>query len=273
MSNNPGEAVEEMKVKHDALKVALKDAEGRFHASAGNVARTIKHKIRAESRNISRYNSRLESVSFGSLEGIKILFKQREDMLRLLTAMEDGDQWNLFTEATVDGADKDKEPTLNEVMNRVYRHITGGKAEGDMLLDYRNYINMDVQIRRKGTNRWEIPPELSTGEAMGTGAAILMVVLNAWEDQAVTRDSSLQQNLRFLFMDEAVRLDPNSIKTLLEFCEKMDVQLLVAGPSFRADETGGGITYRLARQFSDEGELVVMRARKGFGGIPAAMVN
>jgi chromosome partition protein MukB len=269
ITNDPGEAVAEMRIKLKALKDAMKDAESRFKASSENVARTIRTKIRAANRNIGRYNTRLESISFGSLDGIKILFKPREEMMRLLAAMEDGDQWNLFTQDTVGDVGRNGEPMLAEVMNLFYKNNIGGKAEGDMLLDYRNYITMAVQVRRKGTGKWETPQELSTGEAMGTGAAILMVVLQAWEDQAVTRDSSLQHNLRFLFMDEAVRLDPKSIKSLLEFCKEMDVQLLIAGPSFKADETGGGVTYTLAREFPDEEkELVIIRGRKGFGSAP-----
>lgn len=268
VTGNPVEAVEGMRSKHKALKEALKDAEQRFKTSAENVATVIRTKIRKESRGITNHNIRLQNISFGNIAGIKVYFKQREDMMRLLDVMSNQEEWNLFQQTLIDQEKQDREPALNEVMNRVYRHITGGRAEGDVLLDYRNYVNMSVLIRRKSSQEWVPAAEgLSTGEAMGIGAAILMVVLQAWEDQTSLRDKSLNKNMRFLFMDEANRLDSQSINTLLEFCKVMDVQLLVAGPSFKADETGRGVTYRLARQIDENSEYVVVRARKGFGGL------
>lgn len=80
------------------------------------------------------------------------------------------------------------------------------------------------------------------------------------------KDRDLQNSMRFLFMDEATRLDPDSIQTLLEFCTQMGIQLLIAGPRFDEEECGGGITYRLARKNLDGAEHVVIRGRKGFGG-------
>lgn len=266
MTSNPSVAVEEMRLKHRALEEALRDAENSFRASAKNVASTINRKIHDETRKISRHNTRLESVSFGSLAGISIKIERRKDLKRLLEIMSDDDEWTLFSNTAIGDDSSGKEMGIGELMSKVYRATTGGRAEGEELLDYRSYINMRVLIRRKTKTEYEVP-ELSTGEAMGTGAAILMVVLQAWEENSLIRDKDLQKNLRFLFMDEATRLDPSSIKELLEFCNYMDVQLLVAGPSFKAKETGSGVTYRLARQFFDDGERVIMRARKGFGTI------
>jgi len=264
-SGNPGHAVEEMRRKHRALMDTLADAEQRFQTSAQNVAKSIRQQIAEERRGVNKNNAQLESISFGGLSGIKIFFSPREDMMRLLDYMENKEQWDLFARDEIDRNSEDGDQALGKLMEKLYSRITGGKTEAHLLLDYRNYIDMQVQVRRKGSDKWTVASNLSTGEAMGTGTAILMVVLQTWEKQVFSRDNDLQSNLRFLFVDEASRLDPKSIQTLLEFCRIMDVQLLVAGPNFSANETGSGITYRLVRKFEQGGELVVIRGRKGFG--------
>jgi chromosome partition protein MukB len=72
--------------------------------------------------------------------------------------------------------------------------------------------------------------------------------------------------MRFLFMDEATRLDSESIKTLVDFCKRFCIQFLLAGPRFESEECGSGTTYRLVRTNVAGGERVVIRGRRGFGG-------
>jgi chromosome partition protein MukB len=188
-----------------------------------------------------------------------IEFRRKDDMMGLLETMQDQEQWRLFQD--------EENLSLAEAMEKVYRRITGGQVHGQELLDYRKYIQLTVKVKRKSETKWEKGSVLSTGEAIGTGASILMVILGAWEDQySWLKDRDLKDSMRFLFMDEATRLDPKSIHTLLDFCKQMNVQLLIAGPRFEGKECGSGITYRVVRKNFLGGEQVVIRGRKGFGG-------
>jgi chromosome partition protein MukB len=128
---------------------------------------------------------------------------------------------------------------------------------------------MSVEVRRFGSDKWirASSNTLSTGESIGVGAAVLMVILDAWEHQAVLfRGKRDVGSMRFLFLDEAARLSPKSFDTLGEFCERMDLQLLVAAPS--ADRARRGTAYRLVRRIDESGaEEVVVRGRRFTGRI------
>jgi len=149
-------------------------------------------------------------------------------------------------------------------MSRLYTEKIGGKVYGDDMLDYKNYVKISVKVLRKGSSNW-VSSQLSTGEAIGTGASILVVILMGWEkSSSLLKDRDLANSLRILFMDEATRLDKDSIRVLRDFAKRMDIQLVLAGPKFEADECGSGFTYRLIRLGYEDGERVIVSGRAGF---------
>jgi chromosome partition protein MukB len=254
-TDDPVEASRLMKERYASIAKLLEGQEQDFRSDSRDVANSIRGRINAESRKVNKINTHLDGISFGNIAKLQIDFTRNREMMNLLEAMHD--QKDLFTE----------DVPLPEAMRRVYERISGGEVRGDELLDYRKYITLNVKILRKSETQWEVGTPLSTGEAIGAGAAILAVILGSWEESAsLVKDRDLQNSMRFLFMDEATRLDPDSIQTLLEFCTQMGIQLLIAGPRFDEEECGGGITYRLARKNLNGAEHVVIRGRKGFGG-------
>ncbi len=253
-TDNPEIAVEQMRKRYESLKNTLAQQEKDFQVDASNVATSIRAKIRTEASQIRKFNTLLDGMAFGNIRSIKIDFKEREDMTQILDVMQNNEQWSLFAE----------EESLAETMNKIYRQKTGGRAYGEDLLDYKKYISLTVKVMRKSSNSWEAS-FLSTGEAIGTGAAILMVILMVWEKTAsFFRDRDAERSLRFLFIDEATRLDKESIGTLLDFCKKLEIQLLLAGPRFEFEECGRGITYRLVRENYENSERVLISGRAGF---------
>ena len=256
-TDDPIEASQLMQERYEGLTKMLEMQEKDFRSDSVDVSNSIRGRISEEGRNITKINRSLDGISFGNIESIKIEFSRDLGMMSLLDAMQDQPQ--LFSENI----------PLQDAMKKVYEKNTGGQVKGADLLDYSKYIMLNIKVLRKSTQKWEMGSGLSTGEAIGTGAAILMVILDSWEETASfdkERDRDLRNSMRFLFMDEATRLDPESIRTLLDFCKQMNIQLLIAGPKFEEEECGGGITYRLARKNFDGGEQVIIRGRKGFGG-------
>lgn len=256
-TDDPIEASQLMQERYESLTKMLELQEKDFRSDSVDVSNSIRGRISEEGRNITKINRSLDGISFGNIESIKIEFSRDLGMMSLLDAMQD--QPNLFSENI----------PLQDAMKKVYEEKTGGQVKGADLLDYSKYIHLNIKVLRKSTQKWEMGSGLSTGEAIGTGAAILMVILDSWEETASfdrERDRDLRNSMRFLFMDEATRLDPESIRTLLDFCKQMNIQLLIAGPKFEEEECGGGITYRLARKNFEGGEQVIIRGRKGFGG-------
>ena len=101
---------------------------------------------------------------------------------------------------------------------------------------------------------WEVanPTKLSTGEAIGVGAALMMVVLGEWErDANLLRVSRSTGSLRLLFLDEANRLSQDNLAVLFDLCQTLDLQLLIAAPEVALAE--GNTTYRLVRLTTAEG--------------------
>src|SRR5690606_6445670 len=105
------------------------------------------------------------------------------------------------------------------------------------------------------------PTRLSTGEAIGVGTALMMVVLTAWEHAAnLFRERRSLGTLRLLFLDEANRLSKDNLDVLVELCSALELQLLIAAPEVAHAR---GTTYRLVRrETADGGEEVVVSGRR-----------
>jgi len=252
-TSDPTEALVEMEIQLKALKNTLADHEEQFRSDSAGIARSIKGRISRERKKITAANRGLSMVTFGNITGIKIQVDQNETLHQLLDAMQDAKQFGLFT---------DQDAPLQEAMSMLYQKITGQPhaVQGDLLLDYSNYLDLTVKIQRSGGQRWETasPTKLSTGESMGLGSAILLSIIQAWEEQGADIRSR-NRSLRFLPIDEAVRLDAKSLKTLVDFCSRLDIQLLVAGPSFADGGCGKGVTYRVTREAKEGPDQVLVR--------------
>jgi chromosome partition protein MukB len=256
-ADDPEVAVKQISGHLIRLKEKLEDQQRQFRLRSDAVANSIRTRIRMEERHILHLNKRLESVSFGTIAGIRIYLDRVESMQRLLNGLLV--QKELFN----------TQGSLEEAMCELYRQVGGGQVRGDQLLDYREYVRMSVEVQRLGSDKWikASSNTLSTGESIGVGAAVLMVILDAWEHQAVLlRGARDGGSMRFLFLDEATRLSPKSLDTLSEFCERMDLQLLVAAPA--ADRARRGTAYRLVRRLDEHGaEEVLVRGRRFTGQV------
>ncbi|TVQ88191.1 MAG: chromosome partition protein MukB [Chromatiaceae bacterium] len=251
-SDDPEEALVQIGAQLRVLRERLDDQERALRQSTEEIANSVRTRIRQEEARIRTLNRGLARVRFGSIRGVRIHMEQKRIMARLLDAMRT--QPDLF----------EQDASLEDVMARVYVHIGGGQVKGEQLLDYRQYLDLTVQVQRLGGDLWTEARAgaLSTGESIGVGAAVLVVILDAWEQQAaLLKGRKAGQALRFLFLDEANRLSPDSLDTLTEFCQQMQVQLLAAAPA--ADRARRGHIYRLARRSTEDGrEEVIVRGRR-----------
>jgi chromosome partition protein MukB len=153
---------------------------------------------------------------------------------------------------------------IEEALEDLFRRYTGGRTGGQRLLDYREYVDLQIEVRRQASATWELanPTRMSTGEAIGVGAAIMMVVLAAWErDANLLRAKRSIGTLRLLFLDEATRLSQDNLGVLFDLCETLELQLLIAAPEVASAE--GNTTYRLVRRIDEHGrEEVLVTGRR-----------
>jgi chromosome partition protein MukB len=93
----------------------------------------------------------------------------------------------------------------------------------------------------------------------------MMVVLTEWErDANLLRGRRATGSMRFLFLDEANRLDQASLATVFDLCRNLDLQLLIAAPEVARGE--GCTVFRLVRRRGEDGsDQVLVSGRRVVG--------
>jgi chromosome partition protein MukB len=255
-SGDPLESLSRLRDELSRLEQRLSHQETALRGESRDVARNIEVQIRRATNQVRRLNQHLSRVSFGTIASIRIRLERVERTAKVLEALHDGSAQSLLFHSTL---------PIEEAMDEIFRRYGGGKGGGQKLLDYREYVELTVEIQRKNADEWERanPSRLSTGEAIGVGAALMMVILTEWErDANLMRAQKTQGTLRFLFLDEANRLSRDNLGVLFELCETLELQLLIAAPEVA--QVDGNTTYRLVRRVNDTGEEeVVVTGRRG----------
>lgn len=255
-SGDPLESLSRLRDELSRLEQRLSAQETTLRGESRDVARNIEVQVRRATNQVRRLNQHLSRVSFGTIAAIRIRIDRVERTAKVLEALADGSAQSLLFHSTL---------PIEEAMDEIFRRYGGGKGGGQKLLDYREYIELTVEIQRKHAEEWERanPSRLSTGEAIGVGAALMMVILTEWErDANLMRAQKTQGTLRFLFLDEANRLSRDNLGVLFELCETLELQLLIAAPEVA--QVDGNTTYRLVRQVNQTGdEEVIVTGRRG----------
>ncbi len=253
--DDPREALLRLRDQLTSLEDRLTRQETDLRGASEDVARGIDVHIRKARGQVNRLNRNLEGVSFGSIRAIRVRLQPVEKMEQVLRALREGEAQGLLFQQDL---------PIEEALDEIFRRYGGGRTGGQRLLDYREYVHLQVEIRRNAGTEWEVanPTRLSTGEAIGVGAALMMVVLTEWErDANLLRGKRASGSLRLLFLDEANRLSHDNLGVLFDLCQTLDLQLLIAAPEVARAE--GNTTYRLVRRTTGDGrEEVVVSGRR-----------
>ena len=252
-SDDPRLALEQLETQLTRLETLLEDAEKRFLAESDHLGRNIQRRINMERKQVHQLNRALSEVYFGTIRSIKIELQVNETYQKVLDALQSRFYADLFSQP---------EMSVEEALEQLFKKETGGSIAGEKLLDYREYINLRVLIQRAGSQQFEPanPTSLSTGEAIGTGLAVLTVVLHSWELATEKRHGNGHAASRLLFLDEAARLDARALATLEELCGNQSLQLLVGAPDNVLPKNG--VTYRMVR-LMEPYEHVIFSAVRG----------
>jgi chromosome partition protein MukB len=237
------------------LEGRLERQEGDLRGTSGDVARSIDVQLRRAVAQLKRLNRSLEGVSFGSIHSMRVQMERIDKMDQVLSALREGETQELLFQSNL---------PIEEALDEIFRRHGGGRTGGQRLVDYREYLELFVQIQRRPDSGWERvnPSQVSTGEAIGIGAALMMVILAEWErDDHLLRGERRLGSLRFLFLDEANRLSQDNLGVLFDLCQTLDLQLLIAAPEVARAE--GNTTYHLVRRVSEDGrEEVLVTGRR-----------
>jgi chromosome partition protein MukB len=244
------------------LERRLERQEGDLRGTSGDIARSIDVQLRRASTQLRRLNHSLDGVRFGSIHAIRVRMERAAKMERILAALRDGETQEILFQSNL---------PIEAALDEIFRRHAGGRTGGQRLLDFREYVELGVEIQRRPDQGWErvSASQVSTGEAIGIGAALMMVILTEWEksDQLLRRPRE-NGSLRFLFLDEANRLSQDNLGVLFDLCQSLDLQLLIAAPEVARAE--GNTTYRLVRRVSADGreEVLVTGRRSSLPGAP-----
>ncbi|MGL4861412.1 MAG: chromosome partition protein MukB, partial [Enterobacteriaceae bacterium] len=263
-TDDPVEAIEQMEIELARLAEELTAREQMLAISSKSVANIIRKTIQREQNRIRMLNQGLQSVSFGQVKSVRLNVNVRESHAQLLQVLAEQHEQHqdLFSSQRL---------TFSEALARLYQRLNpqvdfGQRTPqtiGEELLDYRNYLELEVEVYR-GSDGWLRAESgaLSTGEAIGTGMSILVMVVQSWEEESRRLRSKDISPCRLLFLDEAARLDAKSIATLFELCERLDMQLVIAAPENISPEKG--TTYKLVRKVFKNSEHVHVVGLRGF---------
>ena len=263
-TDDPIDAIEQMEIELSRLTNELTSREKKLAISAESVANILRKTIQREQNRILQLNQGLQNIAFGQVKGVRLVVNIRDTHAILLNALSQREEnSDLFDNSKLSFSE-----ALAMLYKRVNPHIEMGQRTpqtiGEELLDYRNYLDLEVETFR-GANGWmrAESSSLSTGEAIGTGMSILLMVVQSWEEESRRLRAKDILPARLLFLDEAARLDATSINTLFELCERLDMQLLIAAPENISPERG--TTYKLVRKITNNQEYVHVVGLKGFG--------
>ncbi|HBW40521.1 MAG TPA: chromosome partition protein MukB, partial [Leclercia adecarboxylata] len=267
-TDDPVEAIEQMEIELGRLTEELTSREQKLAISSRSVANIIRKTIQREQNRIRQLNQGLQSVSFGQVNSVRLNVNVREAHATLLDVLAEQHEQHqdLFNSNRL---------TFSEALAKLYQRLNpqidmGQRTPqtiGEELLDYRNYLEMEVEVNR-GSDGWLRAESgaLSTGEAIGTGMSILVMVVQSWEDESRRLRGKDISPCRLLFLDEAARLDARSIATLFELCDRLDMQLIIAAPENISPEKG--TTYKLVRKVYQNSEHVHVVGLRGFAPQP-----
>ena len=273
-TDDPVEAIEQMEIELSRLTEELTNREQKLAISSRSVANIIRKTIQREQNRIRMLNQGLQSVSFGQVNSVRLNVNVRETHSMLLDVLSEQHEQHqdLFNSNRL---------TFSEALAKLYQRLNpqidmGQRTPqtiGEELLDYRNYLEMEVEVNR-GSDGWLRAESgaLSTGEAIGTGMSILVMVVQSWEDESRRLRGKDISPCRLLFLDEAARLDARSIATLFELCERLEMQLIIAAPENISPEKG--TTYKLVRKVFNNHEHVHVVGLRGFAApLPEALLG
>ncbi len=251
----PLDALARLHDRLERLEEHLGRQETDLRGVSGDVARGIDVQLRKAGHQVKQLNRNLDGVTFGGIAGIRVQMRRIDRMEQVLVAIREGAVQELLFQPSL---------PIEDALDEIFRRYGGGRSGGKRLLDYREYVDLTVEIRRRADGEWEpaSSTRMSTGEAIGVGSALIMVVLTEWERNAnLLRPKRGGGSMRFLLLDEANRLSQDNLGVLFDLCKHLDVQLLIAAPEVARAE--GNTTYRLVRRLTaDGGEEVLVSGRR-----------
>ena len=229
-----------MKEKRERLGEDLATWESELGVKAKNIHMSIGGSVRSQQLRIGKLSKLGQNIEFGNVTGIRIRLVPRSKMIDILQQF--GDQLTLFSNSL----------PIDQVLKEFFDVAMAGgvRLSGEQLLDYRSYVDLLIEVKRKSQD-WELASSLSGTESIGGGLAIALMLIRSLGARGESSSGVKVEDIRPLFaVDEASRLDPIGQQLLVEFAKREKFQLVVTAPSLTPSYNSK--FYALHRQFDPE---------------------
>lgn len=238
--------ISEMEQRRNTLRERVTLHEGKVKVQARNIASSITQEINSHSRRITNLNSLGDNIHFGNATGVRIEVSKKGEMMSLLEAM--AEQTSLFA--------TDDRP-IEILMREFFEGALATKLEGVDLLDYRAYVDLGIEVRRRGSD-WKPATSLSGGESIGCGLAFALMLFRSLAARSEYKASEM---MPVFVLDELNRIDPAGQQLIAEFCAQEGIQLVITAPAMEPSHEFK--LYTLARNYDGREQLIV-RELRGF---------
>jgi chromosome condensin MukBEF ATPase and DNA-binding subunit MukB len=237
--------IREMQSQRLKLDGELVQHEAEVRIQARHIFQAINSDVVSKQRKIGRLSRLGESIHFGNVDGVRIAVKPRSNMIDIL----EGFEGHLFAER------KPVDIALKDWFDAASAREEGIHLNGEQLLDYRNYVDLSIEVKRKGLS-WEAATSLSGGEAIGSGLAVALILCRAMVDKG---EISPEEISPMFCVDEVNRLDGKGQKMIVDFAQRENFQVIVTAPTLKP--TYNCILYALTRVFDPNPRLIIRGLR------------
>lgn len=237
--------IQSMQKRRANLDGNLVKQENEIKIRARNILAAITSAVNTQKKKIEKLSSLGESIQFGNVTGIQLKLSPRVKMLENLESF--SQQISFFS------ADK----SVDEALKEFFSAASGKEFEltGEALLDYRNYVDLSIEARRKGGD-WEPAADLSGGESIGSGLAVALMLTRSI---AARGEIKVDQIHPMFAVDEVHRLDSAGQNVIVEFAKREGFQVLVTAAMLSPEYS---CTLYGLHRLSEPEERLVIRSMK-----------
>lgn len=236
-------------------------AESIYRNQADEIVRHVNRQIDIQKRMIHRLSERFGDGGFGNFEAIRLTVTKNQTMLdNLIALMQKTNEASLF----------DRDISFSDALEKAVKAIEKERntSLGTMmkdLTDYRQYCDVQIEVRRRNERGFGPLKGASNGERIGLTFFSLFMLMNSWEERNIDTDGRPRtSSVRLLVLDEATQVDKRGIGVLHGFAERTDSRIILAAPQ-EAPVPGQTCVYSLVRRQEESGDRVevtiVSRAR------------
>lgn len=234
-----GDLFESARARRRELDRKLAEQQEELRINFRTIRFAIESTIASERHRIEKIAKFGKTISFGNVTGIGLCMQERAPMMEILSLTEELPMPADATESFFD------------LLQRFFRRYDPKISySGEELLDYRNYVDLTIEIRRRD-GAWSKGIGVSGTEAIGAGVAFALMLYRGLASQGrAGQDTSSPVELHPIFIiDEIARIEVQQ-DILIEFAKREGFKLLVSAQSMKASLPCQ--LYDIARQYDPE---------------------